>query len=140
MAPSPAAGKRQAVIIKNDEWEPKAGYEDAPHQARRVAWVGLGGILILLAGVLGIADAVVVTGMLSDYELLDTDSVVCSALIILFGVLAIVGGLMAMLRLNYPIAVIGGVCGIFAYGCAFGSILSIIGLILIVAKRKAFSS
>lgn len=135
----PPKDQHRAKLIKTDEWEPKTGYEDAPRQARRVAWVSLGGILVLMAGGLGLIDAVMVVGIGVELDVIDTDTVVCSTLMALFGILAIAGGVMAILRQQFPLAVIGAVCGILAYGCALGPILSIIGLIIIVAMRKEFT-
>jgi len=135
---SPGAQNRP-VVIRSDEWEEKRGWEDIPHQARRIAWVSLGGILVIMAGAFGLADAVFVFGLAADYSILDAESATCGILMIVFGVIAIMGGIMAILRLQFPLAVIGAVSGILAYGCILGSLLSIIGLVLIMAMKKEFS-
>lgn len=92
-----------------------------------------------MAGAFGLIDAAFVIGIGVEYERLDVNDVVCSALMVVFGLVAIMGGVMAILRQQFPLAVIGGVSGVFAYGCALGSLLSLIGLILIVVMRKEFS-
>lgn len=139
MRPASQPAGQKAVVIRSDEWEEKRGWEDLPHQARRVAWVSIGGMLVLMAGAFGLIDAAFVIGIGVEYERLDVNDVVCSALMVVFGLVAIMGGVMAILRQQFPLAVIGGVSGVFAYGCALGSLLSLIGLILIVVMRKEFS-
>lgn len=129
----------KARIIRSDEWEEKVGYEDAPHQARRIAWVSLGGVLVLMAGALGLIDAVFMIGLGAELDILDTNAIVCTVMMTVFGIVAVMGGFLAIMRLQFPLAVIGGVSGIFAYGCAIGAVLSIVGLVIIVAMRKEFS-
>ncbi|MEW5747346.1 MAG: hypothetical protein AB1793_00970 [Candidatus Thermoplasmatota archaeon] len=129
----------RARVIKTDEWEPKAGYEDAPRKARRVAWVSLGGILVLIAGGLGLIDAVLVVGIEVELDIVDTDTMICTVMIFLFALMAIMGGIMAVMRLHFPLAVIGAVSGILAFGCALGLVLSAIGLIMIIAMKREFA-
>ena len=98
----------------------------------------LGGILIIIAGVLG-----VVYGMLSISRVTDHSlpfSVVCfTSLMMVFGLAAIFGGISAMGRLNAVYAVLGGVFGILSIGFYIGALLSFIGLVLVMKSYNEFS-
>lgn len=58
---------------------------------------------------------------------------------IVFGVLAIIGGVLAMQRTHLPIAVIGGVFGVLAIGFFVGALLALIGIIILIMARHEFA-
>jgi hypothetical protein len=111
----------------------------------------VGGILILIAGIMGLAMGgiflvidvddldqlgVDVTGMLDFIEDLLT---VCGAVFIILGLIAVLGGIFGVMRKHWGLAILGGVLGLFVIGPLFlGSILALIGLILVAVSRKDF--
>jgi len=111
----------------------------------------VGGILILIAGIMGLAMGgimlaidvddldqwgVDVTGTLDFIEDILT---VCGAIFIILGLIAVLGGIFGVMRKHWGLAILGGVLGLFVIGPLFlGSILALIGLILVAVSRKDF--
>ena len=64
---------------------------------------------------------------------------VLGAVSLIFGLVAVVGGVMALRRRAWAIAVVGGFLGTLAMGTIFlGSILGIIGLMVIATSKRFF--
>jgi len=112
-----------------------------------------GGILIIVAGLLAVAmgvfylaldvselrdSGVTIPGDVSDEDLQNVLSL-CGALAMVFGLVAVVGGIFGMMRKNFALGIVGGIFGMLGVGFAFGALLAIIGLILIALSRKEFS-
>lgn len=131
-------------------------WSEKPKHVARTAWLGVGGIFILLSGVLGIAHALLVIlsnfteEVMSSYEdiiprsasLNDllVDHEVVAILMMLFGVLAASMSTFAFTRTRYGGAVAGAVFGIAAIGLVVGSFFALIGLILVVLAKREFMS
>jgi hypothetical protein len=90
----------------------------------------VGGILILLAslGYLGIG-AIVVAG--SSVALVG-EGVACGGVLLVLGIISILGGIFAIQKRHWAIALIGGIFVI-------PSVLGLIGLILVAVSRESFS-
>jgi len=129
-------------------------WSEAPASAGRSAKVSVAGILVLLAGFLGIAQAVfaltpdIGEGFMRTYEdlvpwaqpvdsLLE-DFIVMQGAALVFGVVAIFGSMFALNQSRFDMAVVGAVFGILAIGFLMGALLSIFGLLLIATSRKEF--
>jgi hypothetical protein len=124
----------------------------APQQ--RSAKPLLGGILIIVAGVLALAMAVSFIVLDPhdienlDYQQLrdsgitatDLDEIlgICGAIEIVFGAIAIIGGVFAVMRKHFALAVVGGIFGLIGIGFLVGGLLGLIGLVLIVISRSEF--
>ena len=66
---------------------------------------------------------------------------ICSILIIIFGLLALVGAIACFMRKYIIIALIGSIFGIFTFGIIFiGPLCSIIALIIILLSREEFKN
>jgi hypothetical protein len=63
----------------------------------------------------------------------------CGAILLVFAVIAIIGGAFALGRKHFWLVVIGGVFGIFGIGMVIGAILSLIGLVLVAVSKDEFS-
>jgi ribosomal protein L40E len=131
-------------------------WSERPAAASRAATLYVAGILILIGGVLGIAQSVL--GLTPDlgesflqaYEDLVPGAgaandlvgeyVLLQLAVFVFGCAAIFCSLFAFDRSNYRVALVGGVCGFLAIGLLIGSFLSLVGLMLIVASRRRFLS
>ena len=129
-------------------------WSEKPASAGRSAKVSVAGILILIAGFLGIAQAVfaftpeIGEGFIRTYEDLvpwaetvDTaleDFVVLQGAALIFGAVAIFGSMFALNRSRFDMAVVGAVFGILAIGFFMGALFSVFGLLLIATSRKEF--
>ncbi|OGS43490.1 MAG: hypothetical protein A3K76_00025 [Euryarchaeota archaeon RBG_13_57_23] len=129
-------------------------WSELPTHSVRTAKVGVGGILILLAGFLGITHALLSllpgTGedILATYgsviapgetlnEILDSYEVY-AGLMMLFGVLAVVLSMFAFNRSRFDGALAGGVFGVMSIGFLFGAFFALVGLLLIATSRREF--
>lgn len=107
-----------------------------------------GGALLVVAGLMGIAFwAFVITTTSGFTSMLPVggDAVqgiinICGAIEIIFGIIALLGGVMGLMRRMWGIALVGGILGLFTIGWFFlGSVLSLVGLILIAVSHGEFS-
>ena len=111
----------------------------------------IGGVLILIAGIFGLFMGGILLAI--DFDELDewgvdvagvTDMVediltVCGTIWIILGLIAVIGGFFGVMRKHWGIAVVGGVMGLFVIGpMALGSILALVGLILVAVSRNEF--
>ncbi len=72
-------------------------------------------------------------------DLVNTVLNVCGAITLIFGLFLLVGGIFAIKRVHWMIAVIGSILGIFSIGPMFaGSILSLVALILLFLAKDEF--
>ena len=111
------------------------------------------GILLVIAGIAAIAmgmfyfslDAqdLETAGIVlpSDMEWEDIEGAldVCGALAIVFGLIAVLGGVMSARRKYLTLSILGGVFGILGMGFLIGALLAFIGLVLLIVSRKEFS-
>ncbi len=110
-----------------------------------------GGILVLIAGLLALANGILylasnvadLTGISLPPEvtLQQFESVVrvCGVVELIFGIVAVMGGVFAIQRKHFGLAIAGSVLGMIGFGFTFGAILGLIGLILVAISRKEFS-
>jgi len=104
------------------------------------------GVLLIIAGILAvgniIADIFLVSSgntSVSGYGGIANLLIVCFTIIFVFAVIAILGGVMAVKRKSWAVALIGSIFGLFTLGPLFvSSILSLIALILIVVSKEEF--
>jgi len=112
---------------------------EVPAPSRNVT---LGGLLILASGILGVFSgiyALVVSDAYSAAGYVGSEFLTCCAVIImLFSGVAVLGGLFAIQRRHFTLAVIGGVLGMIVGGFWIGLFLGAIGLILVAPSRNEF--
>lgn len=104
------------------------------------------GILLIIAGILAMGNAIAsiflrpVEDIPSVYKDIITGIlIVCFTIIFVFAVVAILGGVMAVKRKSWAVALIGSIFGLFTLGPLFvSSILSFIALILIAVSKEEF--
>jgi len=102
-----------------------------------------GGALTLVSGVLAIGFGAVVAGGAGLYGLgfipgLSDLLLVCGAIFIIFGLIAVLGGVMGVMRKMWGLALVGGIFGLLGVGFFLGSILGLVGLILTAISKKYF--
>ncbi|HEX7392236.1 MAG TPA: zinc ribbon domain-containing protein [Thermoplasmata archaeon] len=110
-----------------------------------------GGVLILVAGILALANGVLYLFLdISDFGTIptlpegiteaDIEGIMraCGAVMIIFGAIAILGGVFALQRKHFGLAVAGGIMGMLGIGFSFGALLGLVGLILVAISRREF--
>jgi hypothetical protein len=97
--------------------------------------LALGGIIAILGGTFAAA-----FGGLPGGGPLAGIVIVCGVILMIFGILALLGGIMSATRKNWSMALIGSIFGLFCLGFVFfeASIFSFIALILIAISKDEF--
>jgi len=112
----------------------------------------LAGVLLILAGLLGLltwaaalsVDTSMVQSLLPSNapitaEQLQSFLLVCGIIGSIMSIIALAGGIVALRRRGWGLAMIGSLLGLFTIGPYFlASILALIGLIILVISRKDF--
>jgi len=119
----------------------------APHEKSALSLVG--GILILISGVIGLAMGAILlsinTSQLDQYGLSIVSSTlqdilrICGAILIIFGLIALMGGVFGAMRKHFALVIVGGVFGLLCVSpYMIASVLALIGIILVAVGRKDF--
>jgi hypothetical protein len=112
----------------------------------------ISGVLLILAGLLGLltwtaalsVDTTMIQNILPSnspitVEQLQSFLLVCGIIGSIMSIIALAGGIVALRRRGWGLAIVGSILGLFTIGPYFlASILALIGLILLVISRKAF--
>ena len=103
----------------------------------------IGGVFLILAAILGFIGAAQLFLVGGYFAILGPAVAgilaVCGILIIVFSMFALLGGVMAVQRKMWGLALVGGILGLFAIGPFFlASLLSLIGLILVGISKDDF--
>ncbi|HEV8594115.1 MAG TPA: hypothetical protein VGR51_01130 [Thermoplasmata archaeon] len=108
----------------------------------------VGGILLIVAAILGfvgIALWFLVAGSLTSGipflgAALGAILLVCGAIVAIFSAFALIGGIMAIRRKMWGLALTGGILGLFTLGpYGVGSLLALVGLILVGISHDEFT-
>jgi len=114
----------------------------------------IGGILILIAGIMGLVLGGILIAAASDVDALGdwgvniggvTDVIsdiltVCGIIFIVLGLIAVIGGFFGVQRKHWGLVILGGVLGLFCFGpWMLGSIFALVGLILVAVSKKDFN-
>lgn len=126
---------------------PPPGHPPPPRQRSNLPVAG--GALCLVGGILGIIPWIIIMavgGMVAGEDVPGASDVggfiaVCGAIGAILCLFAIIGGVMAIQRKNWAFALIGSILGLLAaWGWVVGSILCLVGLILIAISKDEFYS
>lgn len=113
----------------------------------------VGGILILIAGLMGLVTGGILlmaageVDTLGDWgvdvagvgDMLEDILTVCGIILIVLGLIAVLGGFFGIQRKHWGIVILGGILGLFVLGpYMLGSLLALIGLILVAISKKDF--
>jgi len=102
-----------------------------------------GGALTIVSGVLALGQGAIIAGgagipgigfLPGMADLL----LICGSIFIIFGLIAVIGGVMGVMRKMWGLALVGGIFGLLGVGFILGSVLGIVGLILTAISRKDF--
>jgi ribosomal protein L40E len=117
---------------------------DAPviESKRRSGLPVAGGILSILAGFLGIAQGLLylaTESMALDLGLSGTEELCfCGALSLVFGLAGFAGGVFAVQRKGFGLALTGAILGMLSIGFVIGAVLGLVGMILIAVSKEEF--
>lgn len=109
-----------------------------------------GGAMLLIAGVLGILmwgilfalPSMISIPMVPGVDVagyVSTVFYVCGGIGIILSVFAIIGGFFATQRRMWGLGILGGITGLLSVGFFIGSLLALIGLILIAVSHRDFT-
>ena len=112
----------------------------------------ISGIFLIIAGLLGLLtwsmalsfDSSMLQNVLPADSPISIDQLqslllTCGIIGCILSVFTLTGGIVALKRKAWGLAVIGGILGVFTIGPVFiGSIVSLIGLILVIISKKEF--
>jgi hypothetical protein len=112
----------------------------------------IAGILLIIAGLLGLftwsmalaLDSSMLQNVLPadspiSIEQLQSILVTCGIIGCILSIFALTGGIVAIKRKAWGLAIVGGILGLFTIGPMFlGSIISLVSLILVAISRKDF--
>jgi hypothetical protein len=144
---------QQDENIMKDDFSNQPSYQDQPQQPSSPSYIPLvAGILLIGAGLLGLftwtsalaLDSTMLQSVLPPdapitIEQLQSILVTCGIIGCILSVFALIGGIVAVKRKSWGLAIMGGILGIFTIGPIFlGSIISLVGLILVAVSRKEF--
>jgi hypothetical protein len=98
--------------------------------------------LAILAGVLALGQGVLyvsVDAAVSAYIPTGTGMLcLCGGLDIVFGLASLAGGIMALKRTSFGLALLGAILGMLGFGFLIGALLGLIAVILIAVSRQDF--
>jgi len=123
-----------------------AGPPPKPKTAKPI----VGGVLVIIAGLLAIGNGALYMvldvsdlGDIPGYDMSmqDIEEILnaCGAVMIVFGLIAMVGGVFGVIRKHFGLALVGSIFALIGIGFVLGSILGLVGLILIALSRAEFN-
>jgi hypothetical protein len=134
--------------------EPKNGQEPFQQPLNRSSMPMVAGILLIISGVLALlswvsvittAVSIIDISMLQEMDLTITLEqaqemlVICGTIGCILAIFVILGGVLALKRKLWGMALAGGILGLFTIGPLFiSSILALISIILVIISRKEF--
>jgi len=152
-APLPPREQPPAAWVPQPEEFQRPPPAWTPPVTRPTGRVGLSraaGLSLLAAGFLGVASFVIssLTPLpVSDYENLTADpsfytvNQICGLIVIWSQAAAVLGGIMALQRMNWKLTLVCASLAILTLGFTFeASLLGLIGLILVIVSRREFLS
>jgi predicted nucleic acid-binding Zn ribbon protein len=120
-----------------------------PVEKKKTILPVIGGALLIVTAIMGLFMGAMLLAVdvseLDQYgldiagDMLEDIMTVCGTIIIVLSLIVVLGGFFGVMRKHWGIAIVGGVLGLFIIGpMMLGSLLSLVGLILIAISRKEF--
>jgi hypothetical protein len=142
-----------SVETPTNEYQTGSTSPDQIQQPRNPSMMPvISGVLLILAGLLGLltwaaalsVDTAMIQNLLPSnspitIEQLQSFLLVCGIIGSIMSIIALAGGIVALRRRGWGLAMVGSILGLFTIGPYFlASVLAFIGLILLVISRKDF--
>jgi hypothetical protein len=99
----------------------------------------IGGIMSILAGILAVGQGLLYMAGSSLIAFYSGALCFCGGIDFLFGAVAIAGGLAALKRDSFAIAIIGAITGMLGFGFVIGSVFGLIAVVLIAISHNEFA-
>jgi hypothetical protein len=110
-------------------------YQRPPNPANAV----IAGVLMIISGGLGILWMVMFTGIA--LEFVPTEWLLCMVLPIILSLVSVVGGIMAILKRMWPLALLGAICSMMNFGAwGLNIILGLAAIVLVLISKDAFDA
>jgi Double zinc ribbon len=97
-----------------------------------------GAILAILAGVLALGQGILYATVSAAVYIPSGSLCLCGGLDMIFGLASILGGLMALKRTSFTLALLGAILGMLGFGFIVGALFGLIAVILIAVSRNDF--
>jgi hypothetical protein len=115
-----------------------------PAPKKKTVMPVIGGVLIMVGGILTLVSGLALMGtggFLDDLVVYDVEGVdmledlltTCGAILVIFGLIGLLGGVMGMLRKSFGLAIVGGIFALVGW-----FIPALVGLILIAISKEEF--
>ena len=102
----------------------------------------MGGTIVLLGGIAALSEALYIVVFSSPSTIISSIPLpqgALAALMVVYGLFALVGGALGIMRIYWPLAVLGAACSIAALGWFYlSSLFGAIGLILIAWTKEQY--
>ncbi|MBE0635248.1 zinc ribbon domain-containing protein [Candidatus Bipolaricaulota bacterium] len=99
----------------------------------------IGGIFAILAGILALGQGLIYMAGSAMIDLPGTGALcMCGGVDFIFGIASVIGGALALKRVNYGIAILGAILGMLGLGLYIGFLFGLIALIFIAISREEF--
>ena len=111
------------------------------HSSHASGTLVLGGVMAILAGVLALGQGLLLLVASSSVSYIPGSGSVCfcGGLDALFGIGALVGGISAIQRKSFAIALVGAIVGMLGLGLLIGALFGLIAIICIAISRQEFT-
>ncbi len=104
----------------------------------------IGGVLILIGGIITLGGGLALVGAggfldsmvpvdFEGFEMLEDILTACGAILVVFALIAILGGIFGIMRKHFGLVLLGGIFGLIGW-----FIPSLIGIILVAISKKEF--
>ncbi len=123
--------------IPSDSDYYKTDYDYEPSKSASGAVIG-GGILAILAGVLALGQGILYASVSAAVYVPTGAVCLCGGIDILFGLASLAGGIMALKRTSFTLALLGAILGMLGFGFLIGALFGLIAVILIAVSRNDF--
>ena len=137
--PWQAPTQRSTQTIWETDDSASESYTTPIHARPRSSTPVIGGIMSILAGVLALGQGLLYLAGSTLITFYGGTLCLCGGLDSLFGVIAIVGGISALKREGFAIALVGAILGMLGFGFLIGFVFGLIALVLIAISRQEFA-
>lgn len=130
---SPSSASEQYISSSEDFWATEV------RRAEQTSGPTIGGIFSILAGVTAVGQGLFYLAGAAFITLGGTGFLcLCGGLDVLFGLIAVLGGICALKRESFTMAIIGAVLGMLGLGLLIGFLFGLLALIFIAVSKEEF--
>jgi hypothetical protein len=122
---------------------PPYGYPPGPPVVEKTAMPVVGGVLLIIGAIAGIAQGalfIVGSAVIMPIDIAGVSELlaICGVIFLVTNLIGLIGGIFAAQRKTFGIAIVGSIMVLIFGGFFIGNIFGLIGLILVAISRKEF--